>query len=138
MISVTEIQTEVPCTTSSRLRSAGILDVGELLNSAGMGALRGSKLQDIIKIVSTVKPRSLDWLLRVVESMYKAKLASDSTRRASGLSPLDLADVIFAHLSSTYGTKKLVNEYAGQVLRTILEHLNTRPAVTVSSPHIEV
>jgi len=77
--------------------------------------------QDCIEKHADIKPRTIDWLIKVVDSVYKAKISLDEHRSKMGQEPLHLIEALFAHLTGVYGTKELVNQYAAQVIATLEE-----------------
>jgi hypothetical protein len=63
----------------------------------------------------------MDWLIKAVDSVYRAKISLDEHRSKMGQGPLQLIEALFAHLTGVYGTKELVNQYAAQVIATLEE-----------------
>ena len=80
------------------------------------------KLQDAITKFEGVKPRTLEWLVKIIESVYKGKASSDEQRVKVGQDKMSMVDYIFQHLSGMFGTAQLVSQYAAQLVATIEVH----------------
>eukprot|EP00955_Chlamydomonas_euryale_P113652 366229-Chlamydomonas_euryale.AAC.5 len=59
----------------------------------------GARLHDAIARHSNVRPRTLDWLLKLIDGIYKSKAANDELRVKSGQGPMPLLDFLFQHLA---------------------------------------
>ncbi|GAX72557.1 hypothetical protein CEUSTIGMA_g13.t1 [Chlamydomonas eustigma] len=85
------------------------------------------RLQESLERFAGIKPRTLDWLLKLIEAVYKGKPASDDQRVKAGQEPLPLLEFVFQHLTSAYGTRDLVNQYMAQVIVTLEEYKSSEP-----------
>ncbi|KAG1671286.1 hypothetical protein FOA52_010857 [Chlamydomonas sp. UWO 241] len=79
----------------------------------------GLRLADAILRHEDAKPRTLDWVLKLIDGVYRGKATNDEQRARSGQPPMPLADYLFQHLAGVYGTRDLVNQYAAQVVATL-------------------
>lgn len=106
--------------------------MGAALAAAGMGACKKDDwMTQVIRNIGSVRPRTLEWLLRCMETVFKAKGQADTTRRNTNLEPMTMSDYLYFFLSSQYGTKKLVQDYASQVIRTVICFVGTNAGVEV-------
>lgn len=71
----------------------------------------------------------MDWLLKLIDAMYRGKAVSDDQRAKQGLEPLSMVEYMFQHLSGVYGTRELVNQYAAQLVATSLSSKRADPRV---------
>lgn len=60
---------------------------------------KNSRLLDALKKYNNVKPRSLEWLLKLLDGLYRAKMQNDEQRRMSGATIQSLSDFMFKHLA---------------------------------------
>ena len=82
-----------------------------------------------------MKPRTMDWLIKLVDVIYKSKIALDDQRAKTGLEPLSLIEVLFSHLTGVYGTKDLVNQHAAQTIATLEEFRGVRGIIQTGLFH---
>jgi len=87
----------------------------------------GARLHDAIARHSNVRPRTLDWLLKLIDGIYKSKAANDELRVKSGQGPMPLLDFLFQHLAGMYGARELVNQYVAQVIATLNAFKGSEP-----------
>lgn len=78
------------------------------------------RLQDALTRYADSKPRTMDWLLKLIDAMYRGKGASDEQRAKQGQEPLSLVEYMFQHLTGMYGTRELVNQYSAQLVASVL------------------
>ncbi|GIL77114.1 hypothetical protein Vretifemale_6670, partial [Volvox reticuliferus] len=88
-----------------------------------------ARLQDALTRYADAKPRTLEWLLKLIDSVYRGKATSDEQRSKIGQEPLTMIEYMFQHLSGQYGTKDLVNQYAAQLVATCLQYCGNDPRV---------
>jgi hypothetical protein len=110
-------------------------------------------LAKTVKFKRDGQVKSLLWLLRLMSSIYKNKIEHDSndekihmaltsshdmqaSTTASDIPTLNTArmslpEFVFEHLKQIYGTQKLVDEYAGSVIATILKYKTTDKRVEI-------
>ncbi|EFJ45415.1 hypothetical protein VOLCADRAFT_94255 [Volvox carteri f. nagariensis] len=88
-----------------------------------------ARLQDALTRYADAKPRTLEWLLKLIDSMYRGKATNDEQRSKIGQEPLTMIEYMFQHLSGQYGTKDLVNQYAAQLVATCLQYCANDPRV---------
>eukprot|EP00798_Chlamydomonas_sp_ICE-L_P000539 gene539-1950_t len=75
------------------------------------------RLEDAVTKYADAKPRTLDWLIKLIDAMYRGKAVSDEQRLKTGQEPMAMVDYMFQHLAalhpfgllSVYGTRDLVN-----------------------------
>ncbi|GFR42106.1 hypothetical protein Agub_g2949, partial [Astrephomene gubernaculifera] len=89
-----------------------------------------ARLQDALTRYADVKPRTAEWLLKLIDAMYRGKATSDEQRSKMGQEPLTMIEYMFQHLSGVYGTKDLVNQYAAQLVATCLQYCAVDPRVS--------
>ncbi|KAK9807537.1 hypothetical protein WJX72_001951 [[Myrmecia] bisecta] len=89
--------------------------------SRRMGA-RDVRLREAVIRYSDVKPRSMEWLLKLVENLYKTKALKDEQCDKAGMERCSLPDHMFTFLLATYGAKSLVNEYASCIMITLAKY----------------
>ena len=69
---------------------------------------KNARLLDALQKYSNVKPRSLEWLIKFLDGLYRAKMQNDEQRDRSGAITQSLADFMFKHLAGAthiwYGT----------------------------------
>ncbi|KAG2495312.1 hypothetical protein HYH03_006584 [Edaphochlamys debaryana] len=92
-------------------------------------AAANARLQEALTRYSDAKPRTLEWLVKLIDAMYRGKTTSDDQRAKMGQEPLSLIEYMFQHLSGVYGTKELVNQYAAQLVATCLAYGTADPRV---------
>ncbi|KXZ43387.1 hypothetical protein GPECTOR_92g610 [Gonium pectorale] len=80
-----------------------------------------ARLQDALTRYADAKPRTQEWLLKLIDAMYRGKTTSDDQRTKTGQEPLTMIEYMFQHLSGVYGTKDLVNQYSAQLVATCLQ-----------------
>ena len=68
-----------------------------------------------------IRSRTLEWMTKLIDAVYKGKLSSDEQRGRAGQPPLPLLDHFFSHLTGVYGTRELVNQNMAQVMATLEE-----------------
>lgn len=118
-------------------------------------------LAKTVKFKRDGQVKSLLWLLRLMSGIYKNKIDHDLTEekvrltvpisQSNGMSPPDtqastmtfdvgmsssstrmsLPEFVFEHLKQIYGTQKLVDEYAGSVVATIMKYKQTDKRVEI-------
>ncbi|KAF5835795.1 hypothetical protein DUNSADRAFT_6884 [Dunaliella salina] len=84
-----------------------------------------SRLEDAVVRYSGIKPRTPEWLLKLIDGIYRGKIVSDEARAKTvpPQEPIPLVDYMFQHLAGVYGTSVLVNQYAAQLVSTIRANL---------------
>ena len=55
--------------------------------------------QDALTRYADSKPRTIDWLLKLIDAMYRGKAVSDDQRAKQGQEPLSLVEYMFQHLT---------------------------------------
>ncbi|KAJ9516501.1 hypothetical protein QJQ45_011148 [Haematococcus lacustris] len=77
--------------------------------------------------------RTQDWLNKLIDGIYKGKMASDElrARQQPPLKPLPLVDFVFQHLAGMYGTKDMVNQYTAQLVATLKTYYQADPRVSL-------
>jgi hypothetical protein len=55
--------------------------------------------QDALTRYADSKPRTMDWLLKLIDAMYRGKVVSDEQRAKQGQEPLSLVEYMFQHLT---------------------------------------
>lgn len=81
--------------------------------------VRNPRLQESLAANADVRPRTLDWLLRQLGEIYRARAADDDRRRAARQPPAPPAEFLFAHLATQYGTRALVDRSAAELSVTV-------------------
>ncbi|KAL0477988.1 hypothetical protein AKO1_005361 [Acrasis kona] len=127
--------------TSRRIRPAKIRNFGEVPKNERLAQI----LAKSVKFKRDGQSKSLLWLLRLMSSIYKNKIDHDAQVSQSGVQRVDyidpnvfdplssspsssssvrmsLPEFLFEHLKQIYGAQKLVEEYAGSVIATIIKY----------------
>jgi hypothetical protein len=81
--------------------------------------VRNARLQESLAANADVRPRTLEWLLRQLGDIYRARAADDDRRRAARQPLAPPAEFLFAHLSAVYGTRSLVDRSCAELAVTV-------------------
>lgn len=52
----------------------------------------------------SLQPRTLDWLLKLIDAVYRGKGVSDEQRAKLGQEPLSMVEYVFQHLAGARET----------------------------------
>lgn len=84
-----------------------------------------SRLADALEQHPNVRPRALEWLLKVIESLYKAKIVNDDNKGKSGQARLPFVDFVLQHLYGMYGKREIVAKNAAVITATVRTRVTT-------------
>eukprot|EP00884_Botryococcus_braunii_P012876 jgi/Botrbrau1/2158/Bobra.0093s0059.1 len=105
----------------SVLSTSGASGDGNLFgtfHASPWGGVSDVRLADAIARYGDVKPRSLQWLLKLMDAVYNSKGARIEDKEAFAGPKATFPEILLSHLSGCYGAKSIVSEYAACVMIT--------------------
>ena len=101
------------------------------------GVPKNRRMQKILFRSSGLDPKSHAWIERVLISFHKEKLLNDSNLDRSGSRRMTAAEFCFEFLRHRYGTETLVEQYAGEIVSTVLKLRNTHRHLEIFARFME-
>lgn len=83
---------------------------------------KSARLLEALSLHPTEKPRTLAWLLSVIEKLYEEVEAKQRRGGDQAVRKLNMPDVTFSYFLQRYGSKSMVDEYVASLVNTLLKH----------------
>ncbi|KAL0050961.1 hypothetical protein WJX82_011093 [Trebouxia sp. C0006] len=109
--SVLQSNKSITATLAQEMRSSSPLPVGKV-----------NQLHEAMAAYPDVKPRSMEWCLKLVDALFKSKRVKDAECDRANVPRALFMDHVFAHLLMTYGAKNMVTEFAACLMVTVRRH----------------
>jgi len=87
---------------------------------AGGFAPKNARLANAMIKYADAKPRSKEWLLGMMEKLYKEKIQRLANN--AGASALTMPEFMFVALKAQYGAEKIVDQYSAEVVATLKKY----------------
>ncbi|DBA77116.1 TPA: hypothetical protein ACH3X1_009695 [Trebouxia sp. C0004] len=105
--SILQSNKSITTTLAQEMRSSSPLPVGKV-----------KQLQEAMTAYPDIKPRSMEWCLKLVDALFKSKRVKDAECDRANVPRALFMDHVFAHLLMTYGAKNMVTEFAACLMVT--------------------
>ncbi|DBA80115.1 TPA: hypothetical protein ACH3X2_007598 [Trebouxia sp. C0005] len=112
-------------TNSSNLQSNKVITATlnqEMRSSSPLPVGKVNQLHEAMAAYPDVKPRSMEWCLKLVDALFKSKRVKDAECDRANMPRALFMDHVFAHLLMTYGAKNMVTEFAACLMVTVKRH----------------